>query len=93
MRPGGELAFEPVPFGPGVGGRGIERAGDREACRLPDRRAGLVLAAVEPAEDVDQPDRIDVPDAGSVRVVADPRRVAGEGDDVPDPQRMRPEQL
>ena len=30
---------------------------------LADRRARLVLAAVEPGQDLDQPDRVDVPDA------------------------------
>ena len=60
---------------------------------LADRRAGLVLAAVEPGQDLDQPDRVDVPDARAGRVVADPRRVAGQGEDVADAERMRAEQL
>ena len=41
-------------------------------------------AGLSRRQDLDQPDRIDVPDARPGRVVADPRRVAGQGDDVPD---------
>ena len=39
-------------------------------------------------EDLDEPDRVDVPDARPGRVVADPRRVAGQGEDVPDAERV-----
>ena len=77
----------------GVRGGRVERAGDREPGRLADRRTRLVLAAVEPAEDLDEADRVDVPDAGPGRVVADPRRVAGQREDVPDAERVRAEQL
>ena len=52
-----------------------------------------VLAAVEAGEDLDEADRIDVPDARAGRVVADPRRIAGQGEDVADAQRVRAEQL
>ena len=50
-------------------------------------------AQVEPGQDLDQADRIDVPDAGPGRVVADPRRVAGQGDDVADAEGVGAEQL
>ncbi len=61
--------------------------------RPADRGASLVLAAVEPGEDPHQADGVHVPDAGPGRVVADARRIAGQGQDVPDAQRVRPEQL
>ena len=60
---------------------------------LTDRRPGRILAPVEAREDPDEPDRVDVPDAGPGRVVADPRRVAGQGEDVADAERVRAEQL
>ena len=88
-----ELPFEPIPLGRRVGGGRIERTGDREPGPLADRPAGRVLGEVEPGEDLDQPDRIDVPDAGPGRVVADPRRVAGQRDDVADAERVGAEQL
>jgi hypothetical protein len=93
VRAGGQLALQAVPLGGRVGRRRIEGAGDREAGRLADRRAGLVLAPVEAREDLDQPDRVDVPHAGPRRVVADPWRVAGQRDDVAHAQRVRAEQL
>ena len=93
VRAGRELALEAVPLGRRVGGGRVERAGDGEPGPLADRAAGLVLGAVEPGQDLDQPDRIDVPDPGPGRVVADPRRVAGQRDDVADAERMRAEQL
>ena len=61
--------------------------------RWPIDRAGRVLGEVEPGQHLDQPDRIDVPDPGPGRVVADPRRVAGQGDDVADAERVGAEQL
>ena len=64
VRSGRQLALQPIPLGRRVGGRGVERAGDRERGRLADRRPGSVLAPVEAGQDRDQPDRIDVPDAG-----------------------------
>ena len=90
---GGELALEAVPLGCGVGGRRVEGAGDGESGRLADRAPGGVLAAVEPRQDLDQPDRIDVPDAGAGRVVADPWRIAGQRQDVADAQRVGAQQL
>ena len=45
----------------------------------------------EPGQDLDEPDGIDVPDAGPGRVVADPRRIAGQRQDVRGPRaRARP---
>ena len=44
-------------------------------------------------EDLDQADRVDVPDPGRARQVADPRRVPGQGQDVADAQGVRTEQL
>ncbi len=93
VRPSRELAFEPVPLGRRVGGGRIERTGDGEPGTLADRAAGRVLGAIEPRQHLDQPDRIDVPDPCPGRVIADPRRVAGQGDDVADPERVRAEQL
>ena len=93
VRPGRELAFEAIPLGRRIGGGRIERAGDREPGPLADRPAGRVLGEVEPRQHLDQPDRVDVPDPGPGRVVADPRRVAGQGDDVADPERVGAEQL
>ena len=89
----GDLALEPVPLGRGVGGGRVEGAGDREAGPLADRGAGRVLAPIEPGEDLDEPDRVDVPDARRPGQVADPRRVPGQGEDVADPEGVRPEQL
>ena len=40
VRAGRDLALQAVPFGHGVGGRRVEGAGDREACRCADRAAG-----------------------------------------------------
>ena len=51
-----------------------------------------VLAPVEPGQDRDEPDGVDVPDARRGEV-ADPRRVAGQGQDVADAQGMGAEQL
>ena len=93
VRPGRELALEAVPLGRRVGGGRIERAGDGEPGPLADRAAGRVLGEVEPRQHLDQPDRIDVPDPGPGRVVADPRRVAGQRDDVADAERVGAEQL
>ena len=45
------------------------------------------------ASDADETGRVDVPDAGAGGVVADPRRVAGERQDVPDAQRVGAQQL
>ena len=61
--------------------------------RWPIDAPGRVLGEIEPREDLDQADRIDVPDAGPGRVVADPRRIAGQRDDVADPQCVGAEQL
>ena len=61
--------------------------------RLPDRRAGRVLAAVEAGQDLDEPDRVDVPHPGRARKIADPRRVAGERQDVADAERVGAQQL
>ena len=93
VRPGRELALEPIPLGRRVGGGRIEGAGDGEPGALADRAAGRVLGEVEPRQHLDQADRIDVPDPGPGRVVADPRRVAGQRDDVADPERVGAEQL
>ena len=93
VRPGGELALEAIPLGRRVGGGRVERAGDGEPGPLADRAAGRVLGEVEPRQHLDQPDRIDVPDPGPGRVVADPRRVAGQRDDVADAERVGAEQL
>ena len=93
VRAGGELPLQAVPLGDAVVGGRVERAGDRERGLVPDRRPGLVLAPVEPGEDLDQPDRVDVPHAGAGRVVADPRRIAGQREDVADAERVRAQQL
>ena len=93
VRAGRELPFEAIPLGRRVGGGRIEGAGDGEPGPLADRAAGRVLGEVEPRQHLDQADRIDVPDPGPGRVVADPRRVAGQRDDVADPERMGAEQL
>ena len=93
MGAGGQLAFEAIPLGRTVGGRRVEGAGDREPGPLADRRAGAVLAPVEPGQDLDEADRVDVPDPRAGRVVADPGRVAGQGEDVPDAEGMGAEQL
>ena len=93
VRPGRELALEPVPFGRRIGRRRVEGAGDRETGPLADRRAGRILGQVEPREDIDQTDRIDIPDTGPRRVVADPRRIAGQGDDVAHTEGVGAEQL
>ena len=58
---GGELAFEAVPLGRYVGRGGIEHTGDREPGALADRPAEGVVREIEPSEDLDQPDQIDVP--------------------------------
>jgi hypothetical protein len=89
----GQLALEAVPLGRRLGRRRVEGAGDREPRPLADRGPGRVLGAVETDEDLDQADRIDIPDARPGRVVTDPGRIAGQGDDVPDPQGVRAEQL
>ena len=93
VRPGRELAFEAIPLGRRIGGGRIERAGDGEPGPLADRAAGRVLGEVEPGQHLDEADRIDVPDPGPGRIVADPRRVAGQRDDVADAERMGAEQL
>jgi hypothetical protein len=82
MRARGDLPLQPIPFRGRVGGRGIERAGDRERRWLADRGAGRVLAAVEPRQDLDETDGVDVPDTGRTGQIADPGRIAGQGQDV-----------
>ena len=49
--------------------------------------------AVEPLQDPDQPDRVDVVDRRGIGVVAEAGRVAGQGDDVAHTDRVRPQQL
>ena len=93
VRPGLELALEPLPFGRRIGRRRVEGAGDRETGPLADRRAGPILGQVEPGEDLDQPDRIDIPHTGRRRVVADARWIAGQGDDVADAEGVGAQQL
>ena len=90
---GGELLLQSVPLRLLVRGGRIERAHDREPRALADRRARLVLAPVQAAEDLDEPHGIDIPDACACRVIANPWRIAGERQDVADPEGMRAQEL
>ncbi len=93
VRARGKLALQAVPLGGRVVGGGIEGGGDRERRGLADGGARLVLAAVEAGQDLDQADRVHVPDARAGGVVTDARRVTGEREDVRHPEGMRPQQL
>src|SRR5439155_3547350 len=73
--------------------RRVDGAGDGEVGRLTNRRPEPVVALVEALQDLDQADRVDIPDPRRRRVVADPWRVTGQRDDVTDAERMRPDQL
>ena len=88
-----ELAFQPIPLRVGVGRGRIERTRDGERRVVSDWRSGGVFAPIEAIEDLDEADRIDVPDAGRRGVVADPWRIAGQRQDVPHPEGMGAEQL
>src|SRR2546422_3523315 len=93
VRAGFDLLPETVDLVVEVVGRRIDRAGDSEVRRLANRRAEPVVALVETLQDLDQADRVDVPDAGRRWVVADAWRIAGERDDVANAERVRADQL
>src|SRR2546430_2227152 len=93
VRAGFDLLPEAVDLVVEVVGRRIDGAGDREVRRLANRRAKPVVALVETLQDLDQADRVDVPNAGRRRVVADAWRIAGERDDVANTERVRGDQL
>ena len=54
----------------------------------PDQVARQVAAVVQVVHDPDEADRVDVVDRGRVRVVAELRRVAGDGQDVAQAERV-----
>src|ERR1051325_6695537 len=62
--------------------------------RMPtDRVVGPVHALVELLDDLDEPDRIDVPYAGRAWIAAHARRIAAQRDHAPNAERMGAEQL
>jgi hypothetical protein len=91
--PARELALQAGPLLVRVRGRGVEGAGDGEAGRLSDGRAGLVLAHVQAPNDLDQADGVDVPYGPGRELVGRPRRIAGQREDVADAQGVGAEQL
>src|SRR5439155_16526842 len=93
VRAGFDLLPGAVDLGVEVAGRRSDGAGDGEVRRLANRRAKPVVALVETLQDLDQADRVDVPNAGRRRVVADAWRIAGERDDVANTERVRADQL
>ena len=76
-----------------VGLAGVGAAADVDAERGADRVAGQVAAVVEVVHDADEADRVDVVDRGRVRVVAELGRVAGDGEDVAQAQRVGAQQV
>ena len=74
-------------------GRGIDARADDERGRLGEGDAVAVVALVEAAQELDQLDGIDVPEAAGVGVVAQEGRRAGAGDDVPDAEGVGAEEV
>ena len=59
----------------------------------PIRLPAEIAAVVEVVHDADQADRVHVVDRGRVRIVAELRRVAGDGQDVAQAQRVGAQQV
>ena len=68
-------------------------AADVDAQGGPDQVPREVAAVVQVVHDPDEPDRVHVVDRGGVRVVAELGRVAGDGQDVAEPERVGAEQV
>ena len=87
------LVFEPAQLLVRIERAGIGGDADVKRRRRADGLPADVGAAVEPRDHVRQADRIDVEDAGRVRIVADLRRIAGDEQQVADAHRVRAEQI
>ena len=75
-----------------AGGRIHPRADDKGR-RTTDRNAVVVTALVQSAQHFDQPERIDLPHARGIGIVAVQRRRARAAQDVANAKGIRPEQV
>ena len=72
---------------------GFAATADREAGGASDRVLPDVEPVVQIVDDVHQADRVDVEDRGCVRIVAQLRRIAGEAENVLQPDRRCAQQI
>src|SRR5918997_1551000 len=93
VRPGLDLAPQPLHLGAQILGRRVEGGPDEEAGRLAYRVSSQVLARVHAREDVYEADRVRVEDGGGLGVVPDLGRVPGYGEDVLYPEGRGPEEV
>src|SRR5437879_10470822 len=93
LRPRVHLAVEAADLRLDILGPGVQRRADAERGRQADAVTGRVQSLVHPLQDLDEADRVDVEDRRSADVVARARRVAPEGEDVTDVERVGTEQV
>ena len=90
---GVELALQALPLGRASAAVGSRAQAMVNPARWPIGEPAWSSPRLRRARISIEADRVDVPDARPGRVVADPRRVAGEGQDVADAQRVGAQQL
>ena len=88
-----DLVLEAAQLMFDVGHAGIGRDADGEVGGGPDGIGADVEPVIQPVHDVDQADRVDVEDRGGIGVVAQLGRVAGEAQDVMQPDRRSSQQV
>ena len=93
LRPRVHLAVEAADLRLDILGPGVQRRADAERGRQADAVTGRVQSLVHPLQDLDEADRVDVEDRRGADVVAGARRVALEGEDVADVERVGAEQV
>ena len=87
------LPFQPPDFLIQVVGAGVGGGADVEVRRYPQLMARQVVAFVQGFRDFDEPRGVHFEDPLRVGVVADGRRIPGEGENVVDPHGVGPQQF
>ena len=87
------LPLEPLEFLRGIDRRWIHSDSNSESGRLADRIATRVKAAIQVADEIGQPDRIDIEDRRRVRIRPHLGRIPGDHHQVAQPGKMRAQQV
>src|SRR5713226_7362755 len=84
MRAGFDLGLEALDFVVEIVGDGIHSNANRKICGASESFPGPVCALIQPMQNFDKADGVDFVDAAGFGVIADGRRITGDGENIAD---------